>query len=66
MLVVIFALWLVGLLRQPLLALLLWPAIPLAVVGFWRDPPGRIGEVGKPETAAATANKPRAGRSKRR
>jgi hypothetical protein len=66
MLAALLVLWLVGLLRQPLLAPLLWPAIPLAVVGLWRDPPGRIGEVGKPETAAATANQPRARRSKRR
>jgi hypothetical protein len=66
MLAAIFVLWLVGLLRQPLLAPLLWPAIPLAVVALWRDPPGHIGEVGKPEAAAATANQPRARRSKRR
>ncbi|MGH2898561.1 MAG: hypothetical protein ACRDMZ_07790, partial [Solirubrobacteraceae bacterium] len=66
MLAAIFVLWLVGLLHQPLLAALLWPAIPLAVVGLWRDPPGHIGEVGKPEAAAATASKPRARRSRRR
>jgi Domain of unknown function (DUF4105) len=34
MLAVILVLWLVGLLHQPLLAPLLWPAIPLAVVGL--------------------------------
>jgi hypothetical protein len=35
MLAAIFALWLVGILHQPLLSPLLWPAIPLAVVGLW-------------------------------
>jgi hypothetical protein len=37
MLAAIFALWLVGILHQPLLSPLLWPAIPLAVVGLWRQ-----------------------------
>jgi hypothetical protein len=37
MLAAIFALWLVGIMRQPLLSPLLWPAIPLAVVGLWPD-----------------------------
>jgi hypothetical protein len=66
MLEVILVLWLVGIMRQPLLALLLWPAIPLAVVGLWRDSPGRIGEVGKPEPAAAPGRKPRSKPGKRR
>jgi hypothetical protein len=37
MLAAIFVLSLVGVLKQPLAALLVWPAIPLAVVGFWPD-----------------------------
>jgi hypothetical protein len=28
---------LVGVLKQPLLAPLLWPLIPAVVVGFWRE-----------------------------
>jgi hypothetical protein len=33
----ILVLSLVGVLKQPLLALILWPAIPLAVAGFWPE-----------------------------
>ncbi len=36
MLAVVLVLLLVGLLEQPLEAALLWPLIPLAVVGFWK------------------------------
>ena len=66
MLGVMLILWLVGVLRQPLLAPLLWPAIPLAVVGLWRDPPRRIGEVGQPGPVVPPARKPGAKRGKRR
>lgn len=40
MLGAIALLWLVGVFRQPLAAPLLWPLIPMAVVGFWpaREP----------------------------
>jgi hypothetical protein len=37
MLVAVALLWLFGILRQPLLAPILWPLIPLAVVGFWPE-----------------------------
>ncbi len=43
MLALLLALDLVGVLTQPLLAPLLWPAIPLAVVGFWPTPPAKVG-----------------------
>jgi hypothetical protein len=66
MLAALFVLWLVGVVRQPLLAPMLWPAIPLAVVGLWRDPPGRIGEVGKPEPETPRPGKRRAKPGKRR
>jgi len=33
---------LVGILKQPLLAALLWPAIPLAVVGLWPVGPAKV------------------------
>ncbi len=36
-LAIIAALLLVGVLKQPLLAPLLWPLIPALLVGFWRD-----------------------------
>jgi len=45
MLAVLRVLQLVGVLTQPLLAELLWPAIPLAVVGFWPARPSRIGKI---------------------
>jgi hypothetical protein len=48
-----------------LLAPLLWPAIPLAVVGFWPAEPARA-EVGKLDTLAAPApRKPRRGPRRR-
>jgi len=49
MLGVIAALWLVGIMKQPLLAALLWPAIPLAVAGFWPVKPAAIGRAGASE-----------------
>ena len=36
-LAIIAILLLVGVLKQPLLAPLLWPLIPALLVGFWRD-----------------------------
>jgi hypothetical protein len=66
MLGAIAVLWLVGIVRQPLLALLLWPAIPLAVVGFWPEEPVRIGEVGKADDARTVPRKPGARPAKRR
>jgi len=50
---------LIGVLHQPLLALLLWPAIPLAVVGFWPERQARAGTVG-----ALATDAPRAARSR--
>jgi len=52
MLGAIAVLSLVGILKQPLLAPLLWPAIPLAVVGLWPTTPARIGQAGKPAEPA--------------
>jgi hypothetical protein len=43
MLALLLVLDLVGVLTQPLLAPLLWPAIPLAVIGFWPAPPAQVG-----------------------
>jgi hypothetical protein len=43
MLALLLVLDVVGALTQPLLAPLLWPAIPLAVVGFWPAPPAKVG-----------------------
>jgi hypothetical protein len=45
MLAAILLLQIVGVFTQPLLAELLWPAIPLAVVGFWPAPPSRVGQI---------------------
>lgn len=45
---VMAVLQLVGILEQPLLALLLWPAIPLAVAGLWPVPHARIGQARTP------------------
>jgi hypothetical protein len=46
MLAVLLLLQLVGVLTQPLLVELLWPAIPLAIAALWRDPASQIGRVG--------------------
>lgn len=48
MLAVLLVLQLVGVLTQPLLVELLWPAIPLAVAALWREPASPIGRVGAP------------------
>ena len=50
MLGAILVLSLVGVLKQPLLTPLLWPAIPLAVVGLWPDRQARakVGRAGQP------------------
>ena len=53
---------LIGVLHQPLLAPLLWPAIPLAVTGFWPERQARAGKVG---TFAAAAGTPPARAAKR-
>lgn len=60
MLAAIVVLDLAGVLAQPLLAPLLWPAIPLAVVGFWREPPARVGQID-----SSGAGAPRAGSRRR-
>ena len=54
MLGLILALHIVGVFHQPLVALLLWPLIPLAMIGFWPDatPAPR-------PTAGATKSKPK-------
>jgi hypothetical protein len=66
MLAAIVVLQLVGILRQPLLAPLLWPAIPLAVVGFWPTERPRTAGVGKLDTIAAPGPRKPRGRGKRR
>jgi hypothetical protein len=66
MLAAIVVLEVFGVLTQPLLAPLLWPAIPLAVVGFWRDRPERLGQVGRTEAAPASPPGTRAARRPRR
>ncbi|HEY0987990.1 MAG TPA: DUF4105 domain-containing protein [Kofleriaceae bacterium] len=53
MLAAIAVLWLVGILHQPLAAPLLWPAIPLAVVGFWPERVSRQGATAKPSHSRA-------------
>jgi hypothetical protein len=56
MLAAFLVLHIVGVLTQPLLAPLLWPAIPLAVVGFWRDRPARVGQIEAAEPAKTQRN----------
>jgi Domain of unknown function (DUF4105) len=46
-------LWLVGVLRQPLAAPLLWPLVPLLVVGFW---PARVAATAPAVAAPARAS----------
>jgi hypothetical protein len=58
MLVLLLAFDLAGLLTQPLLAPLLWSAIPLAVVGLWSAPPAKVGVAGQ----LAGGRKPRGGK----
>ncbi|TMQ11812.1 MAG: DUF4105 domain-containing protein [Deltaproteobacteria bacterium] len=57
MLALIAVLGLVGVLEQPLFAMLLWPAIPLAVAGFWPQRAARVGQI-EPAEAAAIAVEP--------
>ncbi|HEX3762169.1 MAG TPA: DUF4105 domain-containing protein [Kofleriaceae bacterium] len=57
MLALLLVLDLVGVLTQPLLAPLLWPAIPLAVVGLWPPRADRIGRAGS-EPAGRSGGKP--------
>ena len=59
MLAVLLVLQLVGVLTQPLLAELLWPAIPLAVVGFWPARASRVGQIDSADPAAAPRGRPR-------
>jgi len=66
MLGAIAVLSLVGILKQPLLAPLLWPAIPLVVVGLWPIPPARIGQAGKPDDDQAAPSRGKAGRAPKR
>jgi hypothetical protein len=63
MLAAIVVLEIVGVLTQPLLAPLLWPAIPLAVVGFWPDRAVRVGKIDSRDPAGSTGA--RARRAKR-
>jgi hypothetical protein len=57
MLALLLVLDLAGVLTQPLLAPLLWPAIPLAVVGLWPAPPDKVGRAGQLD-----GDKPRGGK----
>jgi len=69
MLGAILVLSLVGVLKQPLLAPLLWPLIPLAVAGFWPLAVTRVGtSLGKSgsQPVDAAAGKPRRPRSAKR
>ncbi|HET7506095.1 MAG TPA: DUF4105 domain-containing protein [Kofleriaceae bacterium] len=64
MLALVVVLWLVEMLAQPLLPLMLWPAIPLAVVRLWPSRPARLGQAGQPEAEVGDdrkrgASKPR-------
>jgi len=59
MLGVIAALGVVGILKQPLLAALLWPAIPLAVVGLWPVTPARVDKAAGADPAALPGAKAR-------
>jgi len=65
MLALILVLQLVGVLTQPLAAELLWPAIPLAVVGFWPARASRVGQIDGDEPAAGSPGSPRKPRRKR-
>jgi hypothetical protein len=57
MLAVLLVLQLVGVLTQPLLAELLWPAIPLAVAALWREPASQIGRVGAPTAGGVDSDR---------
>jgi uncharacterized protein DUF4105 len=58
MLALLLVLDLAGVLTQPLLAPLLWPAIPLAVAGLWPARPARVG-LDQLDGAAPSTGKPR-------
>lgn len=47
MLALTFALWLVHIIKAPMLAPMLWPAIPMAVAGLWPPRPARVGKAGQ-------------------
>jgi hypothetical protein len=47
MLVLLFVLWLVHIIKAPMLAPMLWPVIPMAVAGLWPPRPARVGHAGK-------------------
>ncbi len=66
MLGAIVVLRLVGILTQPLLAPLLWPAIPLAVAGLWPDKPSAVGTLDASAGAAPRKTAPRKRAAKRR
>lgn len=56
MLGVMFLLMLIGALKQPLMAELAWPLVPMAVIGFWDSHVGRRGttpEGARPPTAVS-------------
>ncbi|HEX4418629.1 MAG TPA: DUF4105 domain-containing protein [Kofleriaceae bacterium] len=53
MLAAIFLLSLINVFKQPLLAPLLWPVIPLAVAGLWPAPIARVGQAGETKSAKA-------------
>jgi hypothetical protein len=57
MLGAILVLSVIGVLKQPLLAPLLWPAIPLAVTGFWPVRQARVGQAGEAAPAAKPATR---------
>jgi uncharacterized protein DUF4105 len=66
MLGAILVLSVIGVLRQPLLAPLLWPAIPLAVTGFWPVRPARVGQAGETAGATSSTRGARTGRGSKR
>lgn len=64
MLVLVALLDLIGILKQPLIAPILWPLIPCAVVGFWPEKPAAPVEEEKP--TASEKLQPAAGASKKK
>ncbi|HET9621653.1 MAG TPA: DUF4105 domain-containing protein [Kofleriaceae bacterium] len=51
MIAVLFVLWLVHVIKAPMLAPMLWPAIPMAVAGLWPPRAARVGHAGKTRKA---------------
>ena len=47
MLALTLVLWLVHIIKAPMLAPMLWPAIPMAVAGLWPPRPARVGKAGQ-------------------